>query len=161
MKRNKNVSKSSKWNRIVILGTLVMLLCVTFLTIVVDPFFHYHKPLSIMKYFLNDERHQNDGISRHFNYSAIITGTSMTENFKTTDFEKIYHMKSIKVPFSGAGYKEINDNLIRAFESNNNIEIVVRCLDYSLLIKDKVYVGFFYTGIFDRFKFQKFEGNLF
>ena len=46
------------------------------LTAVVDPFFHFHKPLSGLAYPIDSERYQNDGISRHFTYDAVITGTS-------------------------------------------------------------------------------------
>ena len=39
-----------------------------------DPYFHYHGPFSSFSYRLYEERYINDGISRHFNYDAIITG---------------------------------------------------------------------------------------
>lgn len=140
MEKSLNEVKNNKtWNRIVIIGTSIVLIAAALFIIVIDPFFHYHKPLSNMKYNIYDERYQNDGISRHFEYSAIITGTSMTENFKTSDFEKIFGEKAIKVPFSGASYREVNDNLNRAFKSSNTITTVVRCLDYSTLIQDKNY----------------------
>ena len=45
----------------------------------VDPFFHYHKPYTSGYYYiLNNQRSQNDGILKHFNYNAAITGTSIT-----------------------------------------------------------------------------------
>lgn len=47
----------------------------------IDPYFHYRKP-NVDGYFytLYNERSQNNGISKHFDYDALITGTSMTEN---------------------------------------------------------------------------------
>lgn len=96
----------------------------------VDPYFHFHKP-DTDKYFysLDNERSQNDGICKRFEYDALITGTSMTQNFKTSEFDELFNVNSIKVPFSGGTYKEINDNLRRALESNKNLKLVVRCLD--------------------------------
>lgn len=96
----------------------------------IDPYFHYHKP-HIDKYYynINNQRSQNDGISKHFDYNALITGTSMTENFKTTELDEIFGVKSIKVPYSGGTYKEMNDNLINALEYNHNLKMVVRGLD--------------------------------
>ena len=62
-------------------GILAVALCV----LQVDPFFHFHRPDTAAYYYeLNSERYQNDGISRYFDYDALITGTSMSENFRTT-----------------------------------------------------------------------------
>lgn len=104
----------------------------------VDPYFHYHKP-NTNKYFykLDNQRSQNDGIIKHFDYDALITGTSMTENFKTSELDRIFNVNSIKVSFSGGSYKEINDNIRRAFDSNPSLKFVIRCLDYNKLFDDK------------------------
>ncbi|SOC03927.1 hypothetical protein [Pseudobutyrivibrio ruminis] len=96
----------------------------------IDPFFHYHKP-NVDEYYypLNNERSQNDGISKHFDYNALITGTSMTENFRVTEADEIFGCNFIKVAYSGGSYKEINDNLKNALESNKDLKLVIRCLD--------------------------------
>ncbi len=132
-----DIGKSKRWNAFVLLGTLMILFIFAGITIHVDPFFHYHKPISNLEYVLDKEYHQNDGIVRHFDYNAIITGTSMTENFKSSECDAFFNVNSIKVPFSGASYKQINDNLRRALEANDDISLVIRCLDYSYLVKDK------------------------
>lgn len=104
----------------------------------VDPFFHYHKPDTEAYYYnLNNQRSQNDGISRNFDYNALITGTSMTENFKTSELDTIFGTNSIKVPYAGASYKEINDNLIKALANNPNLKIIVRGLDLIKFVEDK------------------------
>lgn len=104
----------------------------------VDPYFHYHEPNKHLDYHLGEsQRYQNDGIVRNFKYDAIITGTSMTENFKTSEFNKLFNVNSIKVPFSGASYKEINDNLRRAIQSGNHIKYIIRALDYSWFFSDE------------------------
>ena len=96
----------------------------------IDPYFHYHKP-DTGKYFylLNNQRSQNNGICRHFDYDSMITGTSMTENFRTSEAEKIYGGHFIKITNSGASFKEVNDNLDTAFGTNPDIKTVIRCLD--------------------------------
>lgn len=99
--------------------------------LVVDPYFHYHKPLNILKYRLGNQRYINDGIIRNFDYDSIIIGTSMTENFRTSQFDKIFNVKSIKVPFSGGSFKEIDRNIKRTLERNKNIKIILRGLDYN------------------------------
>ena len=95
-----------------------------------DPFFHYRKPdLEKYYYTLNNQRSQNDGICKHFDYDTLITGTSMTENFRTSEADEMFGCNSIKVPYSGGSYKEINDNIERALIANPNLKMIIRCLD--------------------------------
>ncbi len=128
---------SKKWAVMSLCILLALLLLAIGLTAVIDPFFHYHKPLNGLSYLLNNERYQNDGIVKHFEYDAVITGTSMTENFKTSEFDELFGVTSVKVPYSGGSFKEINDNLTRAFETEQNIRYVVRCLDLYRIAVDK------------------------
>ena len=96
----------------------------------IDPFFHYHKP-DTEKYFyeLNNQRSQNDGVIRHFDYDAMITGSSMVANFRTSELDRLFGTDSIKVTFNGGSYKEVNDNIRKALEANPDLKMVVRCLD--------------------------------
>lgn len=137
--------KMKTYNFFVITGSVVILMILAAVTIIIDPYFHYHKPLKNLSYSLDNERYQNDGIVRHFEYDAIITGTSMAENFKVSELNKIFGVNAIKVPFSGGYFKEINDNLNRAYEGENKIEIVVRSLDRDYLLKDKDALNDIYT----------------
>lgn len=104
----------------------------------VDPFFHYHKPLTDEYFYrIDNERSQNDGIVKHFEYDALITGSSMTQNFKTSEMDKLFGVNAVKAPYSGGTYKEINDNLIRAFEWNPDVKTIVRGLDMDYFMDDK------------------------
>ena len=107
------------------------LLSMVILTIIVDPYFHYHKPLESVSYELNNERYMNDGIGRYFDYDAIIIGTSMTHNFKTTEFDELFGAKSIKTPYAGAGYKELSESLERALARNEEVTQVLWAVDYA------------------------------
>lgn len=105
---------------------------------ITDPFFHYHKPYTNKFYYqLNNQRSQNNGICKHFDYNAIITGTSMSENFMTSELNELFDVDSVKVCFFGASYKELNDNLQVALENNPNIKLIIRGLDYDQLFSDK------------------------
>lgn len=125
-----------RWCILFIISFLILLLAGGGLIIVIDPYFHYHKPLSQLAYKIYDERYQNDGILKHFDYNAIITGTSMTENFKTSEFDELFDVKSVKVPFSGASYREINENLERAVCATPDIKYIIRGLDYDSFFKE-------------------------
>ncbi|MCQ2381171.1 MAG: hypothetical protein MJ032_02360 [Acidaminococcaceae bacterium] len=105
--------------------------------VIVDPYFHYHKPIPFLYYELGNQRYVNDGIIKNFDYDALITGTSMTENFKATEVDKIFGVKSIKVPFSGGTYKELNDSIARGFKSKHKIKVVIRSLDGGHLTENK------------------------
>ncbi len=134
--------EKSKWYLMEFFAiTVAVFLIVGKYVVEVDPFFHYHKP-DTEKYFynLNNQRSQNDGIIKQFDYNMLITGTSMTENFKTTEAEEIWAAESaraIKVPYSGGSYKEINDNIRVALEHNENLRIVIRSLDMDRFMNDK------------------------
>lgn len=129
--------KNKTYLIITIIGTLLLLAGFAGVNIYVDPLFHYHSAADEFQYPLWDERYMNDGITRNFTYDSIVTGTSMTENFKTSLWDNLFDTMSIKVPFSGGTYKEVNDLLERAFERNDSIKMVLRSLDLNMLIEDK------------------------
>ena len=128
------VQDYKKWLRRTIIGILGIMIFVVFLQIIVDPYFHYHKPIT--KYRLNDERYINDGIARHFDYDAIITGNSLCQNFSTSQYDELFGTKSVKLSFSGAGYKEIWESLGRALEYNDGVKEVLVCMDLQDLDRD-------------------------
>ena len=103
----------------------------------VDPFFHYRGPNSRLFYRLYDQRSQNYGITKHFDYDAIITGTSMAENFKASELDALFGTDSIKVCFSGATNRELDENLRVAYDSGHNVRYVLRTIDYTMLATDK------------------------
>lgn len=133
------MNKNKKWCLLFLFEFVFLLTILGSMTIIIDPFFHYHKPLSFLQYPINNQRYQNDGIVRHFDYDAIITGTSMADNFKTTEMDRLFDCNSIKVTFTGGAYKELNQNLEKAIKNNDNIRYVVRSLDLTLLIRDRDY----------------------
>lgn len=133
---------NKKWGIALLALTGICLAVVAAVIGVIDPFFHYHKPLKDLSYPLNNERYQNDGIVKHFDYDAVITGTSMTLNFKTSELDELFGVHSIKVSFPGAMYKEINDNLVKAVSANPDIRLVVRGLDKNWLLEDADETGY-------------------
>lgn len=126
--------QDKKFFKILLLGIVFVLFLISGIMIIVDPYFHYHKPLKFLNYRLGNERYTNDGIIRHFDYDSIIIGTSMTQNFKKTQFDELFDKNSIKIPFSGASFKEIDDTLERALKYKPNAKIVLRGLDYGAIL---------------------------
>lgn len=125
-----------KWGIQTIIIYVIVLCAVAGFTIVVDPYFHYHKPLKSLQYPFPSEWYVNDGIVRNFDYDALITGTSMTECFKTSEAEDLFNMTFIKVPYSGGSFSQ-TDRLVRqAVDKNSNLKMVIRGLDFSRLVYD-------------------------
>lgn len=117
--------------------TLIVLCILGSITAIIDPYFHYHKPLESLEYPIYDERHQSDGILRNFDYDTIIIGSSMTLNFKTSELDSFFGTNAVKVPLSAATYNEVNSNLQRAFAANPNIKKVFIGLDGFAITRDK------------------------
>lgn len=115
------------------IGTIVIFFACTGLiaaaTYVIDPYFHFHEPIEGIPYDLGNERYQNDGISRNFSYDAIVTGSSMSQNFLTSQMDELFGTESVKLPYSAVTYKECNDTLLRAISYNSEIELIIRGLD--------------------------------
>lgn len=126
--------QDKKFFKMLLFGIIFVLFLISGIMIVIDPYFHYHKPLKFLSYRLGNQRYINDGIIRHFNYDSIITGTSMTENFKKTQFDKLFNKNSIKIPFAGASFKEIDDTIERVFKYNPNTKVILRGLDYGAIL---------------------------
>ena len=116
----------------IIMILVLFILGVVITVVLIDPFFHYHKPLKKISYFMdnNQQRYMNDGIVKNFEYDSIITGTSMTENFRSSQFDNLFNSKSIKVPFSGGSYREINNIVDVSLKNKRNIKYILRGLDY-------------------------------
>lgn len=103
--------------------------------IYLDPFLLYHSPLEGYSYKLDNQRYQNYGIVKQLDYNAVITGTSLTENFKTSQFQALFGTPAVKVPFSGATFFETKALLEKAYSSGNQIQYVLRSLDLNHLIE--------------------------
>lgn len=109
------------------------------LVAVIDPFFHYHKPLTALYYTLDNERSQNNGIARHFDFDAVSTGTSLTANTKVSEVDALYGTNAVKATFSGGSFYEISQNLEVAYR-NHELTTVVRCLDAAYFRDPAVYL---------------------
>ncbi len=115
-------------------GVLLLLLCGK--TLLLDPYFHYHKPLPGIAVPGLDSRYQNDGILRNFDYDTIITGSSMAENFKSSELDALFGVHSVKVALFGSTYHEIYLQTQTALKRTPNLKMVFQCLDYNGLIRD-------------------------
>ena len=82
--------------------TLVLLMLVAALQIAIDPLFQYHQPWFGLKPVVTDERYQNAGIAKDFDYENAIIGNSLSENFYVFDVEKTFGGKTVKLTAAGS-----------------------------------------------------------
>ncbi len=122
--------KQKRWFWSTLIGMITILLLIFIIMLVVDPYFHFHKPVDGLSYRLYSERYINDGIAKHFEYDAIITGTSMNQNFKTSQMDELFGTKSVKMTFAGGAFQEISENLETALNSDNTVKTVLWGIDY-------------------------------
>ena len=142
---------NKKWSICFLSITLILLLSAAMLTGVIDPFFHYHAPLESLEYPLVHQRYQNNGIAKNYAYDAMITGTSMTENFKASEFDVLFDATTIKTCFSGGTYEEVTAHLQRAMAANPNMRYIVYGIEDwflyarpSLILADGEYPTYLY-----------------
>lgn len=113
------------------------LILVAVFIVIIDPFFHYHAPLKGLPYILEEERYQNDGIAKHFDYEILITGSSLTQNFLASDAERLWGEKAVKTSFAGGSFKEVDGLVKTAAASNGDLKLVIRGLDITRLNEKK------------------------
>ena len=63
------------------------------IVVYVDPFFHFHTPVSGFPYIVDNQLSQNPGMAMNMEYDGCIIGSSMTVNFDTDDFKEILGSK--------------------------------------------------------------------
>lgn len=68
----------------------------------IDPLFQYHKPWFGLKANVIDERYQNAGIAKNFEFENVIIGNSMSENFLVSDVEELFDGTTVKLTASGS-----------------------------------------------------------
>lgn len=134
--------KQKKWFFTTLFMTVGVLFAILLAMVIIDPYFHYHGPLKGISYRLYSERYMNDGIAKNFEYDAVITGSSMNQNFKASQMNELYGVNAIKIPFSGAGFQEIKKNLETVLNSGNEVKYVLWGLDYNGLYRIYYHKGY-------------------
>lgn len=119
---------------------LVLLLAAGLLVVIFDPFYHYHKPIGSMKAVVTKSEHQCIGTIRHFDYDAIIMGSSIAENYNNHWFDEAFGGTTIKGIKSGGTTVELLYYLKEAFEAKERkgqkLNNVYYCLDMTALESD-------------------------
>lgn len=107
----------------IILGSVITV------TIVVDPFFQYHKPMPGFPYLIDNQINQNPGMAENMEYDSVILGSSMTVNFNTDWFNELMGLNTIKLSYSAAYPKDQANIMKILFDSPNQVDKVFLGID--------------------------------
>ena len=138
------MTEKKDWKKFLIISlttSVTLLIIVTAVIVTVDPMFHFHGPVTGVSYLLNNERYQNNGILKNYEYDAMITGTSMSENFKTTLVDELFGVNSIKTTYAGGYFKEIAYAEETALKYNPDLKLVIRSVDLSFIMTESDYIN--------------------
>jgi hypothetical protein len=118
-----------------LLGSALFALLAVLSALVIDPLQFYHKPWFHRPVYLKEQRYQNPGLARNYDYETIIIGTSMTENFFPGQVEEAIGGKTIKLSMRGSLADEQHKIARLALETGKP-KTVLWGLDYFALRAD-------------------------
>jgi len=78
------------------LFSIMLLFLLGGMVFIVDPFFHYHKPIRPLKAVVSKGEYQCIGTVRNFDYDSILLGSSVAENYNNRWFDEAFGGKTIK-----------------------------------------------------------------
>lgn len=122
-------SRSKKGAGYFALFTLILAAFMACLVIFLDPLQFYHRSTWYSPVFSKQERYQNPGLAKNFDYDTIIIGTSMTENFLPSEVDKSLGGKTMKLSIEGSTVEEHYKIAKLALETGK-VQKVLWGLDY-------------------------------
>lgn len=104
-------------NLILIIAVSLILCAAT--VFIIDPFFHYHKPVGGLKAVLNEKEYQCIGTIRNFDYDALIVGSSVCENYNNNWINEKYNVNAIKAIRSYGATADLCYFVNEAYKNHN------------------------------------------
>lgn len=99
------------------------LLLVAGIVILVDPFYHYHKPLGPLKAVVSKGEYQCIGTVKNFEYDSILLGSSVAENYNNRWFDEAFGGTTIKGIQRSATTEALLYYLDKAMEDHELINV--------------------------------------
>ena len=111
-----------------ILGALLVI-CAG-LVVFLDPFYHFHGKLPFLKAVLDDRDYQVKGTLDHFDYDAVVLGTSLAENTNTDVIKNNFNLTAVKAIRAGGSNADLLFYLNDALDKQE-VKRVFYYLDYA------------------------------
>lgn len=132
--KDKNISLFIKKAIILVLGTVGSIVLFNF---IVDPLQFYRKATRLAPVFSREQRLQNPGLAKNYDYNTIILGTSMTENFLPSYVDSKLGVKTLKLSMSGSSIMDQEMNFNMALKQGS-LENVIWEMNYFSFMHDSV-----------------------
>ena len=136
-KSNEPINRPLHFLKIFFSGIFILCFFVGLSVYLIDPFYHYHKPWFGLKAVLTDKEYQCIGTLYHFDYDALLVGSSVVENNNNSWYDDAYHCTTIKAVRSYGATADLCYLLDAAYE-NHSIKQVFYNIDPSSLSADPV-----------------------
>ena len=117
---------------IITLAAAALLLVLCALTVyIVDPFEHYRESAILPLY--DQESYNNPGIATHYDYDAVILGTSMVEMSHPSVIDACFGVSSVKLPMRGSHTAQMGWQLSHVLDTHE-LKLAILAVDaYSLM----------------------------
>ena len=114
------------------LTAAILLLSLCALTVyLVDPFEHYRESAILPLY--DQESYNNPGIAKHYDYDAVILGTSMVEMSHPSVIDECFGVSSVKLPMRGSHTAQMGWQLAHVLDTHE-LKLAILAVDaYSLM----------------------------
>ncbi len=106
-KKQVSVLRPLKFQRLLLICTCCLLCLCAAAVFVLDPFYHFHRPWFGLKAVLNEKEYQVVGTLRHFDYDAVLVGSSVVENVNNRDVDNLFGCTSVKAVRSYGGTADL------------------------------------------------------
>lgn len=113
--------------------TLALLIAVGGVVYAIDPFNVYRADKDMTKIIYQMPYYQNIGIAKYTEYDTLITGTSMTQNFRGNWFDEKLGCKAIRLSFDGGVVSDFEAIIKTAVKNNKELKTVYFGLDNYLI----------------------------
>lgn len=105
--------------------------------VIVDPYFHFHKPIKGIPYTLEEDTYINAGVLKNFDYDSVIVGSSLASLMEPSIPDNRIGTKTVLVTLRGASTKNGTYLMEYALNKNSNIKNIYYSLDYGAVTGDK------------------------
>ena len=129
---NKKELTSNNFIKKFFIMSITLLFLFAVIVVIFDPFYHYHKPLPFLKAVLWEKEYQVPGTLDHFDYNAVIAGSSVAENNNNHWFDVNFDCVSIKAIRSYGACADLCYFINRAYK-HQDLKYVFLNLDPSSL----------------------------
>ncbi|MBW4082897.1 copper amine oxidase N-terminal domain-containing protein [Paenibacillus sp. S150] len=122
-------SRSKSLMALFLLFSLLFATLAALLTAFIDPLQFYHQPSWYTPLLSEEERYQNPGLAKNFDYDNIIIGTSMTQNFLPSQVSGQIGGTTLKLSMEGSTVDE-HYQIARLALKTGKVKQVIWGLDY-------------------------------